>query len=197
MSETAFKSRREEYAEATRQALLDAAIAAFAANGYAGGSAEGIARAARVTKGAFYHHFADKKAVFDAAVVELQRRAAKRIATAAKDKSDPWERFNIGLNVYLDICVQPDYAQIIIRDAGPVLGDARFREIEAAYCSGLLTASLCELAEHNLIETPDVELLARLVDAMVCELSVALPGHPKPKSARAMGLAAIDRLLGR
>jgi AcrR family transcriptional regulator len=197
MNETGFKSRREEYTEATRRALLNAAIDAFTVDGFSGASAEAIARAARVTKGAFYHHFPDKRSVFDAAVVELQRRAARRIAAAAKREAESWGRFDAGLNVYLDICAEPDFAQIVIRDGGPVLGETRFREIEDAYCSALLAASLSELVDQALIETPDVTLLARLVDAMVCELSLVLTDHPHTEQVRAIGLAAIDRLLGR
>lgn len=78
------KSRREEYSEATRQALLDAGREAFAAHGYQAAGMEAISRAARVTRGAFYHHFEDKKALFDAVVVAMQREAAAKIEAAAR-----------------------------------------------------------------------------------------------------------------
>src|SRR3546814_10364324 len=67
------KTRREEYSEATRAALLDAAKRLFTANGYQATGIEAVAQASRVTRGALYHHFTDKRALFDALVVELQR----------------------------------------------------------------------------------------------------------------------------
>ena len=62
------RSRREEYSDATRQALLEAGRDIFAREGYQAAGIEAISRAARVTRGAFYHHFEDKKALFDAVV---------------------------------------------------------------------------------------------------------------------------------
>src|SRR5258708_314845 len=60
------KSRREMYSEATRAALLDEATTLFAARGYASTSLEDIASASQVTRGAVYHHFASKRALFEA-----------------------------------------------------------------------------------------------------------------------------------
>ena len=60
------KSRREEYAETTRTAIVEAAIAQFTADGFARSSIDAVAESARVTKGAVYHHFKDKTALFEA-----------------------------------------------------------------------------------------------------------------------------------
>jgi len=62
------RSRREDYTEATRQALLESAAEAFVDRGFADASLDEIARAARLTKGALYHHFAGKQ---EALLVEL------------------------------------------------------------------------------------------------------------------------------
>lgn len=77
------KSRREEYADATRQALISAAGELFASQGYQQVGIEAIARSARVTRGAFYHHFADKAELFDALVGALQEQAAAKVQAAA------------------------------------------------------------------------------------------------------------------
>ena len=55
------RSRREEYTEATRQALLSAGRDIFATEGYQAAGIEAISRAARVTRGAFYHHFEQRE----------------------------------------------------------------------------------------------------------------------------------------
>ena len=46
------KSRREEYAETTRAAIVKAAVEQFAAEGFARSTMDNVAQAARVTKGA-------------------------------------------------------------------------------------------------------------------------------------------------
>ncbi|HET9901897.1 MAG TPA: TetR family transcriptional regulator, partial [Actinomycetes bacterium] len=54
----------KEHSEATRARVLDAARSAFAVEGYAGVGLEQIAAAAGATRGAVYHHFTDKRALF-------------------------------------------------------------------------------------------------------------------------------------
>jgi AcrR family transcriptional regulator len=71
---------RTQHAEATRRAVLDAARSLFGRQGYAQTSVDQIAAAARVTKGAVYHHFSGKealcRAVYDEVETEAQARAA-------------------------------------------------------------------------------------------------------------------------
>ena len=55
-------------AQATRERLLDAAIAEFSALGLAGGRVDRIAAAAQANKRAIYDYFGDKEGLFDAAL---------------------------------------------------------------------------------------------------------------------------------
>jgi len=55
--------RRARDHEATRQALLDAAIELFGTEGFDATSVQSIADRAQVTKGGFYHHFGSKQAL--------------------------------------------------------------------------------------------------------------------------------------
>ena len=50
--------------EETRDRILDAALKRFAVDGYSGASVDAICSEASVSKGAFYHHFPTKQAVF-------------------------------------------------------------------------------------------------------------------------------------
>ena len=58
--------RTKAEAEATRTAILDAAERLFEARGVSRTSLQHIAAEAGVTRGAVYHHFADKAQLFDA-----------------------------------------------------------------------------------------------------------------------------------
>ena len=56
---------RHEKVAATRQAILDAALDEFAANGFAGARLDDVARRAGVAKGTIYVHFRDKETLFE------------------------------------------------------------------------------------------------------------------------------------
>lgn len=190
------RSRRDEYTEATRQALLSAGRNAFANEGYQAAGIEAISRAARVTRGAFYHHFEDKKALFDAVVVALQAETTARIEERGRAQRKIWDRMNVGIDAYLDACLEPAYGRIVIQEAPAVLGNKRFREIEEAYPMALLTASLDALKRDGELDFEDIDLLSRMVDAMICKIALMLPEADHPKKLRERGQKIIGRLLG-
>src|SRR5579884_289296 len=92
------RSRRDEYSEATRRALLESAGRLFAEKGFAATSLDEVAAEARVTKGAVYHHFANKQAVFEAVADEAEAATAAAIVDAFQGKKDPWEGSIAGLD---------------------------------------------------------------------------------------------------
>jgi|SRR5450755_4205800 AcrR family transcriptional regulator len=190
------RSRREEYTEATRQALLSAGRDVFASEGYQAAGIEAISRAARVTRGAFYHHFEDKKALFDAVVVSMQAETTARIEERSRAQRKIWDRLNVGIDAYLDACLEPAYGRIVIQEAPAVLGNARYREIEEAYPMALLTASLKALKRDGELDFEDIDLLGRMVDAMICKVALMLPEADHPKKLRERGQKIIGTLLG-
>ena len=189
------RSRREEYTEATRQALLAAGRHAFAGEGYQAAGIEAISRAARVTRGAFYHHFEDKKALFDAVVVVMQAEVAAKVQAKARTQRKEWDRLNEGIDAYLDACLEPAYGRIVIQEAPAVLGNARYREIEETYPMALLTASLAALKRQGELDFEDIELLSRMIDAMICKIALMLPEAENPKKLRARAHKIIASLL--
>jgi AcrR family transcriptional regulator len=188
-------SRREENTEATRQALLSAGRDIFAAEGFQAAGMEAISRAARVTRGAFYHHFEDKKALFDAVVVAMQSEVAERVERVARTQPRIWDRLRVGIDAYLDACLEPAYGRIVIQEAPAVLGSRRYREIEEAYPMALLVATMKALKRDGEIAFEDTELLARMIDAMICRVALMLPEAGDPKKLRKNALRLIDGLL--
>ena len=189
------RSRREEYTEATRQALLAAGKEIFARDGFQAAGIEAISRAARVTRGAFYHHFEDKQALFDAVVVAMQAEAVTAINEKSRGQRKIWDRLFIGIDAYLDICLDPAYARVVVQEAPAVLGARRFQEIEEAYPMGLLKASMNALKRDGELAFEDMDLLSRMVDAMICKVALMLPEADHPKKLRERGQKIIASLL--
>lgn len=80
--------RTAEEAAQTRTALLEAALFVFAERGLAAARLGDVAERAGVTRGAVYHHFADKEALF-AAVVEHGWTTLTSPVWAVLDESGP------------------------------------------------------------------------------------------------------------
>lgn len=195
MTDKTAKTRREEYTEATRQALLVAGREIFTTLGYHASGIEAISRAARVTRGAFYHHFEDKKALFDALTVAMQSEAAEKVAKSARKHEKVWDRLYEGINTYLDVCLEPTYRRIVIQDAPAILGSIRFHEIEVEYPMALLKATLNALHRQGELEFEDIDLLTRMVDAMICKVAIMLPDSKCPDVLRDQSQKLIDTLL--
>jgi AcrR family transcriptional regulator len=195
MSDKPVTSRRDEYADATRSALLDAAREAFVAEGFQQAAVEAISRRARVTRGAFYHHFADKKALFEALVVALQADATTRLAQRARLAGQPLDRLRQGIRGFLEVCAEPAYRRLVIQDAPAVLGPRRCREIEDEHVQGLLVRALKELKAAGVIDVADATLAARMIGAMVCEAALMQQDARQPRALERHALALVDRFL--
>ena len=128
------KSRREQYAEQTRQALLDAAAAAFAERGFTGTSIDDIAASAQVTKGAVYHHFSDKRALFEAVLNRCDEAAKVQVFAAVSDHpEDLWAGMLAALEVTLTVCADPTVGRLIYVEGPIALGWTRWRQCEDQY----------------------------------------------------------------
>lgn len=124
------KTRRHRYSASTKRALVDVAEQLFTENGYTATSLDAIVAGADVTKGALYHHFSGKQAVFEAAFERVESRATAGIVEASDGHRDPWEKAQAGLRAFLAAVQEPAYRQIVISDGPSVLGHERFREQE-------------------------------------------------------------------
>jgi AcrR family transcriptional regulator len=193
------KTRRAEYAEQTRTALLDAAADAFAQDGFTAASITQIASAARVTKGAVYHHFPDKHRLF-AAVLDRYNEAAQQQVYEAigKHATDPWRAALAALEATLDVCMDPVAARLIYIE-GPVgLGWRRWRDSEEHYTRRNIRLLLQALIDAGVYRDDiPVEAMAQLVTGMITHTGIALAEAParKRKQTRNELQTAIHQLM--
>jgi AcrR family transcriptional regulator len=187
-----------ERAADTREALIVAARPLFASPGFGDVSLESIVRDAGVTRGALYHHFADKTelfaAVFERVEDEMAAKMAETIATAGE--TDPIAVMRLGANFWLDACDDPEVRRIAIMDAPAVLGWERWSEIGARYNIGLVSSLIEAAIEAHAIPAQPVEATALAVLGALREATLFVSRATDRASARRDAGAVIDRLIG-
>lgn len=180
-------TRREENRQATRQAILAAARSAFGQRGYELASLADIVAAARVTTGAVYHHFGDKRGLFIAVAEEVEGEILQQVGVVAAAVEDPWARLLASLAAALDFSRDSQLRQIVFVDAGPVIGRAEWREMQHRFGYGVLVAMLGDLQARGLMRPFSVELLAPVLLAALMEAgsSIAQAADPEVMAGEA------------
>lgn len=165
------KRLRDVHAEATRQALVAAACERFTTQGYAGTSLDDIAAAVGTTKGAIYHHFRDKRALF-AAVYELLSQ--ELIGAIAQSEEMAQATVEAALHAFVHRAGQPRFQRVLFKDGPVVLGAQECRAIDMRYSLGLITQLIGLHAPDTLIEAIGLDILARLLLSSLVEAAQIL-----------------------
>ena len=195
MSVEAVKSRREENVEATKNALLTAAQDLFVRDGYTATSLDDVVRMARVTKGALYHHFANKQALFEAVFERVDQAMVERVVAAVEHRDDPWERAMLGLEAFLDACLDPCFRRIVLQEGVPAMGALRYKEVDRNLALGLVTGLVEQLVQDGVIEPVPVELASRVIYAALGEAANEVGIAADPEQARADSSHLLRQLL--
>jgi len=181
--------------EATRAALVAAARELFAERGYAGVGTEEIVHHAGVTRGALYHHFADKEDLLRAVLHDLARELAEASAAAALKQTDQWRQILAAVDAFLDACIDPAIQRIMMTDAPSVLGWDEWREIDSQYGLGLIKASLENAMETGLIARQPIDPLAHLLVGALDEAAMYISRAADDRVARREMGESIERML--
>jgi AcrR family transcriptional regulator len=179
-------------ASATRSALLTVARDHFGTAGYAATGTEAIVAAARVTRGALYFHFKDKRDLFRALVESVAAEIAAAITARATGR--PWEALRAGCAAYLETCAHPPIRQIYLLDAPAVLGWREWREIDGRHNMVLLREGLVAAIGH-VAASPDIEALTLLLSGAMNEAALAIADAADPEAARRQLLNGLQKLL--
>jgi AcrR family transcriptional regulator len=196
MSTETQRTSKAAQSEATRAKLLAAARALFAERGYAHVGTEEIVRAAGVTRGALYHQFSGKEALFEAVVEEVEAETTGRVAAQVAGASDALEELRAGCRAFLVLCGDPQVERILLLDAPAVLGWDRWREIGQRHALGLVIAALEAGMEAGAIARQPTTALAHLLIGALDEGAMLVARADDRDAARAEVDAVMDRLLG-
>ncbi len=187
--------RNVERVARTRAALIASARKLFAERPFAETSTEALLDGAGVTRGALYHHFEDKTALFEAVCIELsaEAKAAVEVALAkAKGHVDGLERGSIA---WLDFMLQPEVRRILLVEAPTVLGWSRWVALDQELSFRLLLEGVAGALEAGELQFKQgAEALAVLLNGALNAMALRLGSEEVPLDRRT-GRAAVRDLI--
>lgn len=179
-----------------RARLITAARRLFVEQGFAGTSTPAIVAAAGVTRGALYHHFPDKQAIFRGVVEAEAAAVAAVIDTADSPGMTPLERLLGGAVAYLKGMEVPGRVRLLLVDGPAILGRADMRGIEATHGDASLLLGVREaLAASGRLDV-SAEALASLLSAMFERAALDIAEGADRNAVETASQALLRNLLG-
>ena len=183
-TESAARTRRTQAGRsaATRDALV---------------AADANVAAAGVTRGALYHQFADKTALFEAVLAAVEADIARRLAgqAAAAGISDPVQALRHAVRTWLDICVEPEIYRIALIDGPSVLGWKHWRQVCYRHVLGLVQALLAQGIEAGRIRNLPARPLAHVLMGAGDEAALYVAEAADRTRARAEMIQVLDLVI--
>jgi AcrR family transcriptional regulator len=188
---------QEERSAATRDALISAARKLWGLRGYAEVGTPEIATAAGVTRGAMYHQFADKAALFRAVVEAVEQDVMARMATmvASSGATTPADVIRAAVDAWLEVSSDPEVRQLILLDAPAVIGWAGFRDVAQRYSLGMTEQMLTEAIRAGQLARQPVRPLAHVLIGALDEAAMVVATADDPKRARREIRQVLRRLI--
>jgi AcrR family transcriptional regulator len=148
--------RSKEQAEETRELLVRTARHLFGNQGYAETTIADICKKANLTKGAFFHYFANKKAIFEeiwtTLEVGMDRASAAETKKVLQESDDPYAAFIAGCRIFLEYVSDPVFQQIVYIDGPAVLGIQKWMDQDAGMGMRNIGSGLKYLSQQGVIE---------------------------------------------
>lgn len=196
-AESRIRRTQAERSAATRALLIGAARKLFSNKGFSDVSTQSIVTAAGVTRGALYHQFDDKAALFAAVYEEVERDLVADIARQIVEDqpTDPLEAMRLGARLFLDRCAAPDVARIVLIDAPAVLGWDQWRAVGVKYGLGVIEGMLAHAIAEGVVPEQPLRPTAHVLLGALDEAALYVSRATDRKRARQEMDAVCDRLL--
>jgi AcrR family transcriptional regulator len=189
--------KRAAQGRATRGQLIEVATRLFAENGYEGTSIEAVLTAAGVSRGALYHHFAGKEALFEAVVSAITDRVTVELAEVISGCTDPVDAMRTGALAWIGLAADPVIQRVVLVDAPSVLGWERWRTMDNGQTLGAMKAMLQAVSDSGRLPSDLVDPFAHMILAALDEFALVVARAPDSKTAVAEGRRAVEELLDR
>lgn len=184
-----------ERTRATVEQILAVARDLFAADGYDATFLDAVVERAGMTKGALYHHFDGKRALFAAVYEREQRAIGHAVAVKAGGRGDSWRTFLRGCNAFFEAVLDPGVQRITLIDAPVVLGWQEMRDLEDRHVTSLLRVGLTRAIDDGHLKPQRVKPLAHLLHGAMCEAAIMAARTPDPARESADAMAVLKDIL--
>lgn len=194
MQEKEGRRSNPERTQATRKALIDAARRLFIEKSYAETGTPEIVAAARVTRGALYHHFTDKKALFQAVAEQEAAIVAEEIERATPTTLFAREALLKGGDAYLVAMAVPGRTRLLLLDGPAVLGRAVMDRIDGEHSARTLREGLCMAMKQGKMKKAPLDALTALLSAAFDRAALAIETGMSQPDVQAALAAVIEGL---
>lgn len=166
--------------EEMRARLLSAARRLFAENGYGATSTPEIVAAADVTRGALYHHFRDKQALFRAVVQDEAAAVATEIEARSAGALSAREALLAGAKAYLAAMRESGRVRLLLLEGPAVLSREAMDALDAEHAARTLREGLADAVSSGEIKRLPQEALTLLLSALFDRAALAVDGGHDP-----------------
>jgi AcrR family transcriptional regulator len=196
MMQTIRENKHVQKSNQTRAHLLATAREMFVARGYAHVSAEEIVQAAGMTRGALYHHFDGKDGLFAALYDQMQDEVSARIDASCVGIDDEMQAFRVCCFTWLEACVDPDFQQVVLRDAPNVLSWEAWLAADEDNSLHNIQESLGKLAQQGVIAPDGLDALAHMLIGGMNQVALYIARADDPHAALGDAKRWLERVLG-
>ncbi|MBO2453748.1 TetR/AcrR family transcriptional regulator [Actinomadura barringtoniae] len=191
-------NKKAEQGRTTRERLISIGLGLFAEHGYEGTSIEAVLRESGLSRGALYHHFDGKDALFAAVLEQVEQDVAAKLAPVVMAAApDPVAELRAGCLAWIRLVADPVVRRIILIDGPAVLGWHEWRSVEERHGLGLFKIALAEAAEQGRLPAERADLFAHMLMAAMNEVALLVAQAEGDEQSIAEGEAALEDFLGR
>jgi AcrR family transcriptional regulator len=189
--------KRAAQGRATRGQLIEVATSLFADHGYEGTSIEAVLAAAGVSRGALYHHFAGKEALFAAVLEAVSDRVTAEVTDAVRDCGDPVDALHTGALAWIDLAGDPVIQRVMLVDAPSVLGWEQWRAMDEGRTVSAMRVMLQAVSDTGRLPQELVDPFSHMILAALDEAAMVVARAPDSRAAVAEGRQAVEQFLNR
>jgi AcrR family transcriptional regulator len=193
----AASGKRAAQGRATRGQLIEVATRLFAEHGYEGTSIEAVLSAAGVSRGALYHHFAGKEALFEAVVSAVSEQVTVELTETVQGCVDPLDAMRTAALAWIDLAADPVIQRVVLVDAPSVLGWDRWRAMDDGRSLGTMRVMLQAISDSGRLPAELVGPFSHMILAALDEIVLVIARAPDSKAAVGEGRMAVQALLDR
>ncbi|GAA0589599.1 TetR/AcrR family transcriptional regulator [Caenispirillum bisanense] len=179
--------------EANRARLIAAARAAFAEHGFAAASMDDLTAAVRLTRGALYHSFGDKRGLLAAVVAQIDGEMAQRAQAAAEAAGGGWPGLLAEGRAYIRMALDPEIRRIVLLDGPAFLGDPSQWPSQNA-CLEVTQRTVARLIADGVLKPVDIEAAARLLNGAALNAALWVASSQAPEVVLPKAVEAFECL---